>query len=146
MSSNAGLANSGEGGDAGNAGGGGGNGGGGGLGRNAWDFSTVLVVLVFLAGMTLFLVRHYSDVNNAATILGILTPVLGAVFGVTIGYSAGNTTGQAQGANDAKAKIKSDLQPTLDNLANTATNQVPEEHHAAITPTIEQARGYLRAL
>jgi hypothetical protein len=114
--------------------------------RNAWDFGTVLAVLVFLGIMTWFLVRHYTSVTSAGTILGIITPVLGAIFGVTIGYSAGNTTGQAQGRDAAKAKIKSDLQPKLENLAAATTRQVPVEHHGAITPSINEARGYLQAL
>jgi hypothetical protein len=115
-------------------------------GRNAWDFATVLAVLVFLAVVTIYLAHRYTSVNSAATILGIISPVLGAVFGVTIGYSAGNKSGQAQGESAAKTKIKNDLQPTLDELASTMHEQVPVEHHSALSPSVEGARAYLRAL
>ena len=115
-------------------------------GRNAWDFATVLAVLVFLAVVTIYLAHRYTSVNSTATILGIITPVLGAVFGVTIGYTAGNTSGQAQGATAAKAKIKSDLQPTFDQLASSMRERVPVEHHAELSPSVEGARAYLKAL
>src|SRR5262249_23721822 len=84
---------------------------------------------------------HYKAVNDTATILGIITPVLGAVFGVTIGYSAGNSTGQATGANNAKQKIKADLLPKLDVVAQNRA-RIPGDIH----PELDQAIGYIQAL
>ena len=115
-------------------------------GRNIWDFLTVLAVLGVLVVLTIFLVKHYSDVKDAASILGIVTPVLGGAFGVILGYATGNATGQTQGANTTKAKIKRDLAPVLDQASETATRELPDEHQTRIAPPLEHVRGYLNAL
>lgn len=115
-------------------------------GRNVWDFLTVLAVLVVLVVITIFLVKHYKDSKDAASILGIVTPVLGAAFGVVLGYATGNATGQTQGANNTKAKIKRDLGPVLDQVSDTTARSLPDEHQAAITPSLEHVRGYIRGL
>ena len=115
-------------------------------GRNIWDFLTALAVLGVLVVVTVFLVKHYSDVKDAASILGIVTPVLGAAFGVVLGYATGNATGQTQGANTTKAKIKRDLAPVLDQASETATRELPSEHQSRIAPPLEHVRGYLNAL
>jgi uncharacterized membrane protein YkvI len=110
-------------------------------GSNLYDVIRVSLVLAFLAVITIFLVQHYKAVNDTATILGILTPVLGAVFGVAIGYSAGNSTGQATGADNAKQKIKADLLPKLDAVAQNRA-RIPGDIH----PELDQAIGYVQAL
>ncbi len=115
-------------------------------GRNIWDSLTVLAVLGVLVVLTIVLVKHYSDVKDAASILGIVTPVLGGAFGVVIGYATGNATGQTQGANTTKAKIKRDLAPVLDQASETATRELPDEHQSRIAPPLEHVRGYLNAL
>jgi hypothetical protein len=115
-------------------------------GRNIWDFLTVLAVLGVLVVLTIFLVKHYSGVKDAASILGIVTPVLGGAFGVVLGYATGNATGQTQGANTTKAKIKRDLAPVLDQASETATRELPDEHQSRIAPPLEHVRGYLNAL
>jgi hypothetical protein len=115
-------------------------------GRNIWDFLTVVAVLGVLVVLTIFLVKHYSDVKDAASILGIVTPVLGGAFGVVLGYATGNATGQTQGAKTTKAKIKRDLSPVLDQASETATRELPDEHQSRIAPPLEHVRGYLNAL
>jgi hypothetical protein len=115
-------------------------------GRNIWDFLTVLAVLGVLVVLTTFIVKHYSDVKDAASILGIVTPVLGGAFGVVLGYATGSATGRTQGANTTKAKIKRDLAPVLDQASETATRELPDEHQSRIAPPLEHLRGYVNAL
>ena len=80
---------------------------------NVWSFAIALVVIGALVGLTVFLVRHYGDVKDAASILGIAAPVLGAAFGATIGYAAGSTKGKADGEKSAKKYIKAKLADKL---------------------------------
>jgi len=109
-------------------------------GRNEYDVAIVAMALVFLGLVTFLVVRHYSTANDAATILGILTPVIGAIFGASIGYSAGNAAGKSEGAALARSRIKADLGPDLASMAHETA--LPEKTKV----TVAQLNGYLSGL
>lgn len=93
-------------------------------------------MLAALVVLTLLVIRHYGqDAQKAATILGIVAPVLAAVVGGTLGYYAGSTTGQASGA----AKVKQQLDTPVKTL---------DAHLAAGAPAAEasQAIGELKGM
>lgn len=66
---------------------------------NKWDFlkdaTRAALALGALVYLTVFLVRHYTDVKDASAILGIVVPVLGAALGATLGYAGGTAVGKA---------------------------------------------------
>ncbi len=80
---------------------------------NVWSLAIALVVVSALIVLTVFLVRHYEDVKDAASILGIAAPVLAAAVGVALGFAAGGAKGKADGEKNAKNFIKAKLADKL---------------------------------
>jgi hypothetical protein len=100
-------------------------------GRDVWDFRIVLVVVGALAGLSYWLVHHYTKVSDVAQVLGIVVPAFAAVFGVTLGYAGGNETGKRAGRQQAKQQVKAQLTPYIEDLQNSA--------HAFVQPIERRA-------
>jgi hypothetical protein len=81
-----------------------------------WDAVIALIVVGALVLLVVFLVRHYKNSSDAATILGIAAPVLAAAFGVSLGYWSGEKKGAATGEKEGKNQVADQLKPVLDKL------------------------------
>jgi hypothetical protein len=108
--------------------------------RNAWDVVVVGLVLLFLGGITVFLVQKYgTDAEKVGSLLGILVPAVGAVFGVTIGYQAGTRKGEAEGQATAKKQIKDELGERLGQLEGVIGKVVGKIHREGASPRGREA-------
>lgn len=92
-------------------------------GVNLYELIRAVVVVAALVYVTVFLVRHYTEVKDVTAVLGIVVPVLAAVVGISLGYWSGNANGKAKGESGkaqatqiAKHELASKLDPLVGEL------------------------------
>jgi len=85
-------------------------------------FWLAILILVFLTGITIFLVDHYSnDSASAVNVLGLITPVLTAVIGLGAGLGVGQKAGKAAGADEEKRRTRSQAAQIKDALDDASS-------------------------
>jgi hypothetical protein len=98
--------------------------------RSVWDLLIITVVLSFVAGIVVFTVDHYPQVQDVGTVLGIVLPGVvslgAAVFGITVAYNAGSTRGETRGAAgkqqaiaETRKSVANQLAPRLEKVEQT---------------------------
>jgi hypothetical protein len=90
-----------------------------------------VLVLVCVAGITVFIVDHYgTNATKATGVLGVVLPSVTAVIGAAVGYQAGNASGHGKGRAEQADTVKQALKPLVQDAAAS---------YEAIASTVETA-------